>query len=143
VTVAGVDDALAALGRGKRALVIEDDDTSREFAHMVLLRMGFDVIVAEDGLMALNFLDAVDANHFDLAICDIQVPRLSGLSLLSKLRERSTPPVRHLICVSAIDDSGIRRQALDLGASAFLTKPVSLAQLHAEVQRVMRGLQPD
>lgn len=136
------DDQLATIGRGKRALVIEDDEASRDFAHTALLQMGFEVQVAEDGLIALNFLDAVETDHFELAICDIQIPRLSGLSLMAKVRQRGHMPVRHLIFLSAIDDAGIKQQGMDLGAVAFLTKPVALAKLRAEVKRALAISQP-
>ncbi len=121
-----------AAGSSKpKALAVEDDETMLDFLSMALTKMGFDVTTAPDGMAALNLCGE---HVFDLVVCDIRMPKLSGLSFLKNARNRNPKSVRRVIFVSSLADSGIRREVLDAGGAALLSKPVTFAQLEEAVR---------
>ena len=104
-----------------RALVVDDDETVIEQVTQVMHQMGYAVERSTNGLDALRRCQAA---RFDVVICDVRMPRLSGLSFLSNLAH--TPNAQSkVIMISALDDHSIRSQALASGASAYLVKPIA------------------
>jgi CheY-like chemotaxis protein len=106
----------------QRALVVDDDDLSREFVGIILGRAGYEVHEAPDGLTAL---DMCRTSNFEVVICDILMPRLNGLSFIRNLANMSPNSVKRVFFVSGLDDRSIRQEALDAGAEAFLVKPLN------------------
>jgi two-component system, OmpR family, response regulator ResD len=104
-----------------RALVIDDDETVVEQVTQMLHTMGFAVEHAIDGLDALR---RCQAGRFDVLICDMRMPRLSGLSFLSNLGGTQNASTK-VVMISALDDNAIRDQALASGAAAYLVKPIA------------------
>jgi CheY-like chemotaxis protein len=119
---------------GKRALVVEDNEAMRELYQVCLEAMGFDVVAAKDGLVALAI---VMNERFDLTLCDVQMPRLSGVSFTRRTNERNEGALGRLIFVSAVDDYEVARELKQIGAVAFLVKPVSLVDLRQTIDRAM------
>jgi DNA-binding response OmpR family regulator len=109
----------------RRALVVDDDDTVVEHVTQVLHKMAFAVDCAVDGLDAL---ERCHSNRFDVIICDIRMPRLSGLSFLSNLGKTLNATAR-VIMISGLDDNVIRNQVLSSGASMYLVKPIAAQDL--------------
>ena len=105
----------------KRALVVDDDIILLEHASAVLRRAGYHVETAGDGMNALAMFRA---SHFDAVVCDIRMPKLSGISFLKNLRLTAQSTCR-VVFLSAMDDQNIRREATDAGAVAYLLKPAS------------------
>ena len=104
-----------------RALVVDDDETIIEQVTQVMHKMGFAVERSTNGLDALRRCQAA---RFDVVICDVRMPRLSGLSFLSNLAHTPNAESK-VIMISALDDHSIRRQSLASGASAYLVKPIA------------------
>ena len=120
--------------RRVRALVVDDDDSTLEHVGAVLHRLNFDVENSFDGLDALRRCQSA---RYDIIVCDVRMPRLSGLSFLNHLAQTenvSTP----VIMLSAIDDGDVRRQALSSGAVAYLVKPVSSELLSRTVEESLK-----
>ena len=90
-------------------------------------------LFARDGVEALDVLTANGA--VDLVVSDINMPRMDGLSLLEKLRERDDGLAT--IIVSAYGDMANIRTAMNRGAFDFLTKPIDLADLEATIGRTL------
>lgn len=105
----------------KRALVVDDDDTVVEHVSAVLRRAGFDVETAGDGLTALSMYRA---GRFDAVVCDIRMPKLSGISFLKNLRLTAQSGCR-VVMLSSLDDRAIAREAIEAGAVAYLVKPAT------------------
>ena len=103
------------------ALVVDDDETFVDQVTYAMHQLGFTVETSFDGLDALK---RCQSSRFDIVLCDVRMPRLSGLSFLSNLA-RTSEPIPKVIMVSALDDNAIRRQTLATGASAYLVKPVA------------------
>ena len=105
----------------KRALVIDDDSTVVEHVSAALRRAGYEVESAEDGLTALAIYRA---SRFDAVVCDVRMPKLSGISFIKNLRLTAAADCR-VVMLSAFDDRTMKREALEAGAVAYLVKPAS------------------
>jgi DNA-binding response OmpR family regulator len=113
-------------------LFVEDDDVIREATTLALERDGFQVTAAPDGLTGL---DAFRARQPDLALLDVMVPGLDGVSLCRRIRDESTVPV---IMVSARADAIDVVLGLEAGADDYVTKPFDGAVLVARIRAVLR-----
>lgn len=116
-----------------RILIAEDNVVLAEGLSRSLRAGGNAVDVVESGDKADA---ALSAQTFDLVILDIELPRLSGLDVLKRLRARnSSVPV---LILSAADSVEQRVRGLDLGADDFMPKPFSLTELEARVRALTR-----
>ena len=116
-----------------RALVVEDDQTIADFVGRGLREAGFAVDQVGDGESAL--MEAL-AEPYDVAIIDIMLPRLDGLSVIESLRRRGVgTPVLILSAKHTVDD---RVRGLQSGGDDYLTKPFAFAELLARVQALTR-----
>ncbi|MDX2646195.1 response regulator transcription factor [Streptomyces sp. PA03-1a] len=113
-------------------LFVEDDDVIREATTLALERDGFDVTAVPDGLAGL---EAFRARQPDLALLDVMVPGLDGVSLCRRIRDESTVPV---IMLSARADSIDVVLGLEAGADDYVTKPFDGAVLTARMRAVLR-----
>lgn len=116
----------------KRALVVDDDTVMVEHASAVLRRAGYHVETAGDGMNALAMFRA---SHFDAVVCDIRMPKLSGISFLKNLRLAAESTCR-VVMMSSLDDRTLMREALEAGAVAYLVKPASGKAILAAVTGV-------
>ncbi|MBM4341754.1 MAG: response regulator transcription factor [Deltaproteobacteria bacterium] len=115
-----------------RILVVDDDAHIREVVQYALEREGFAVAWAADGQAALA---AVGQGGVDLAILDVLMPELDGLSVCRRLRASGSLPV---ILLSSRGEEVDRVAGLDLGADDYVTKPFSPRELVARVRTVLR-----
>ncbi|NUS13291.1 MAG: response regulator transcription factor [Streptomyces sp.] len=113
-------------------LFVEDDDVIREATTLALERDGFQVTAAPDGLTGL---DAFRARRPDLALLDVMLPGLDGVSLCRQIRDESTVPI---IMVSARADAIDVVLGLEAGADDYVTKPFDGAVLVARIRAVLR-----
>lgn len=113
-------------------LFVEDDDVIREATQLALERVGFQVTAVPDGLVGL---EAFRADRPDIALLDVMVPGLDGVSLCRRIREESTVPV---IMLSARADSIDVVLGLEAGADDYVTKPFDGAVLVARIRAVLR-----
>jgi two-component system cell cycle response regulator DivK len=119
----------------KRILVVEDNDLNRKLFCDVLRASGFDVEPVADGELVLN---AARAFAPDLVIMDIQLPNVSGVDLITAMRRDSSLTDTPVPAVTAYAGKGDEDRIRDAGASAYLSKPVSIGPFMAAV----RGLVP-
>ena len=103
----------------KRILLVEDSLTVRELQRKLLINRGYEVAVAVDGMDGWN---ALRAEHFDLLITDIDMPRMDGIELVTLLRRDSRLQSMPVMVVSYKDREEDRRRGLDAGADYYLAK---------------------
>ncbi|GAA4781505.1 MULTISPECIES: two-component system response regulator CseB [Streptomyces] len=113
-------------------LFVEDDDVIREATQLALERDGFAVTAVPDGLSGL---EAFRADRPDIALLDVMVPGLDGVSLCRRIRDESTVPV---IMLSARADAIDVVLGLEAGADDYVTKPFDGAVLMARIRAVLR-----
>lgn len=119
---------------GERLLIVEDDPEMRDLLRKVLEKEGYRVSVSGDGHQALN---AFDRETFDLVVTDMLMPCDGGLELLETLHR--THPSLPVIIVTAFGDWHSYSRALELGAAAFISKPLRMAELIAAVHAALAG----
>ena len=116
-----------------RLLVIEDEKKVARFIKKGLEEEGYAVDLAFDGEEGLAMV--LDLVH-DLIILDIGLPKIDGLQVLKKLRERKVPtPVLLLTVRATIEDKVL---GLDSGADDYLTKPFAFQELLARIRALLR-----
>jgi two-component system sensor histidine kinase and response regulator WspE len=103
----------------KRVLVVDDSLTVRELERKLLGSRGYDVEVAVDGMDGWN---AVRASHFDLVVTDIDMPRMDGIELVTRINGDPKLKVIPVMVVSYKDRDEDRRRGLEAGAAYYLTK---------------------
>jgi two-component system, OmpR family, response regulator ResD len=123
--------------RTRRILVIEDDPTVAEVVIGYLHRANFTATVAGDGDTGLELAEVVSP---DLIVLDLMLPRMDGLQVCRRVRERSQVPI---IILSSLSAEESRLQGLTVGADDYLTKPFSPRELVLRVQTVLRRVQCD
>ncbi|MCY7346109.1 MAG: sigma-54 dependent transcriptional regulator [Pyrinomonadaceae bacterium] len=108
-----------------KLLVVDDENNLRLVVQKEMSRQGHEVATASDGEAAWELLERQD---FDVLLCDINMPRLDGISLLRRLREKSqNPPEVIMLTGQATVESAI--EAMKLGAYDYLTKPYRITEL--------------
>jgi two-component system, OmpR family, KDP operon response regulator KdpE len=118
--------------RSRRILVAEDQETLRASISRNLRARGFEVIEAANGMEALSLWDTEQPH---LLILDVMMPRMDGLEVCRRVRERSTVPI---VVLTAMDAESDKVAAFDLGADDYLCKPFSVEELLARVRAVLR-----
>jgi two-component system response regulator MprA len=121
-----------------KLLVVDDDPALSRTLRRALTVEGYDVECAADGGEALQRLAA---DRFDAVLLDVAMPRVDGLAVCRRMRERRdrTP----VLMLTARDAVGDRVSGLDAGADDYLVKPFALDELHARVRALLRRAAPD
>lgn len=118
----------------ERVLVIDDSQDIRDFLVENILRpKGFEVLAASDGMMGLELAISKEP---DLMITDQQMPGLTGLQVLQKLRERSIDIPAILITGEGSEDTAVR--AFRLGIKDYIIKPIDPDELSQSVDKALR-----
>jgi len=115
-----------------RIALVDDDRNILTSVSMVLESEGFKVVTYRDGAEALRGLTT---DPTDLAILDIKMPRMDGIELLQRLREKSAMPV---IFLTSKDDEVDELHGLRMGADDYIKKPFSQRLLLERVKTVLR-----
>ena len=113
-------------------LIVEDDKDIREGVGIYLKSQGYQVFMAADGVEGLEVLDQEEIH---LAIVDIMMPRMDGITMTMKLREKHDFPV---IMLSAKSEEVDKVMGLNIGADDYVTKPFTPMELMARVNSQMR-----
>jgi len=119
----------------KRILLVDDSESIRRMLEWMLKPLGFEISHAVDGVEALELLQA---GPTDLAIVDLNMPRLDGISLVREIRTRSEMPVIMMTTERREEDV---QKALDAGVNLYLVKPSTPAVVRYKVMSLL-GLPP-
>lgn len=115
-------------------LVVDDEPNARSLLRLILVRAGFEVIVAQDGFEALR---EIQDQIPDAMILDIMMPGIDGFEVCERLRNNEETADLPIIMLSARADSESINKGLSLGATMYLTKPVTPEELTREVEKVL------
>lgn len=117
-----------------RILTVDDSHSMRALLRMTLSGNGYEVVEAEDGLAALDWLES---NEVDLIITDINMPRMDGFGLIERLRGEQRRHVDRPILVLTTESSEEKKaRARHAGATGWIVKPFDPEKLIAAVRRV-------
>ncbi len=118
----------------KRILVADDRAAGREWARVVLAHGGYDVLLASDGLEAV---ETARREQPDLVILDLRMPGLDGFQTLRALRADRRFAGIPFLAFTAYAMQGDRERAIGEGFDGYVSKPVSIAGLREEVERLL------
>jgi len=117
------------MAKGK-ILVVDDEQNLREFLEIMLQKDGYDVETAEDGQEAI---DRLEKQFFDLIICDVKMPELDGLAVLTKAKEMW--PETDVIMITAYASTESAVDAMKQGALDYITKPFKVEEIRIIIAR--------
>ncbi|MBB3070633.1 DNA-binding response OmpR family regulator [Paenibacillus baekrokdamisoli] len=115
-----------------KLLVVDDDPHIRELVKLFLIREGFEVIEASDGIDALRILET---EQVDMAIIDVMMPNMDGWALCKELRENTETPV---LMLTAKGETSQKLKGFELGADDYLVKPFEPLELIVRVKALLK-----
>jgi two-component system phosphate regulon response regulator PhoB len=120
-------------------LVVEDEDALATLLKYNLDKEGHQVGVASDGEEALVM---IDERQPDLVVLDWMLPKVSGIEVCRRLRQKSETRNLPIIMLTARGEESDRVRGLDTGADDYIVKPFSMSELAARVRAVLRRIRP-
>jgi CheY-like chemotaxis protein len=118
-----------------KILIADDSNTMRSVTKVHLMGLGYEFVEAEDGGRAYLL---AKIGRFDLALIDYQMPQLTGLEILEKIRaEKGDVRTLPIVLLTATHEHTLRARAQALGVSGFVRKPVSGPELVSVVGRLL------
>lgn len=118
----------------KTILVVDDEKDIREIIEIYLMNEGYNIVLACDGIEALEKLKK---EKIDLIILDIMMPKLDGIRTCLKIRKEKKLPI---IMLSAKSDDSDKILGLNIGADDYITKPFNPLELVARVKSQLRRI---
>jgi two-component system cell cycle response regulator DivK len=120
-------------------LIVEDNDKNMKLMRDVLQHAGHTTLEARTGEEAVQI---AIGNPPDLILMDVQLPGMSGIAALQKIREQAALQAVPVIAVSASVMPEDHRSIVNSGFDAFMTKPIALKTLRATVDRFLKQKRP-
>jgi DNA-binding NtrC family response regulator len=115
-----------------RILVVDDEANARQALRTILGEEGFEVAEAADGVEALELLRGRD---FDVVLADVRMPRMDGITLISRAREEGIPALFLIMTAFATIETAV--EAMRAGAENYLVKPLKSSAVLVALQRVL------
>ena len=122
-----------------KLLIAEDDLTSRTILTAVTKKWGFEPIVTEDGEQAWEELQKLDTPN--LLLIDWEMPRLNGVELCMRIRQKATKTTPFIILLTARSGTDNIVNGLDAGANDYIAKPFANSELLARLKVGQRMLE--
>jgi two-component system, chemotaxis family, chemotaxis protein CheY len=124
------------MSREYSCLVVEDSPMMRQLLVLALSRVkSLRVTEADDGVDGLRKLAA---GKFDIILTDINMPIMDGLKLVKRVRSDPTHKDTPIIVITTEGSTEDRQRALQLGANAYITKPIQAPQVIAKVKELLK-----
>lgn len=118
----------------QKILIVEDNRDCRDLFSVVLRRLGYEVLEAESGRVAIEM---VSSELPDLVVMDVTLPEMSGIEATAWIKSNPfTCHISVLIC-SAVESDQTIAKALRIGVAEFLTKPLGMGSLREVIQRYL------
>lgn len=117
-----------------RILVVDDEESIREFLEIMLKKEGYEVTTAEDGARAKDILTK---KSFDMIISDLQMPNVTGIELLKHVKESYPDTVFMLITAFGTTETAV--DAMKMGAYDYVTKPFKIDEVRMNIANALRS----
>jgi two-component system response regulator PilR (NtrC family) len=117
-----------------RILVVDDEESIREFLEIMLKKEGYEITLAEDGQKAKDLLTK---KTFDMIISDLQMPHVTGIELLKHVKESYPEVVFMLITAFGTTETAV--EAMKMGAYDYLTKPFKIDEVRLNIHNALRS----
>ena len=125
--------------KGKKILLVEDNELNREIAIEILGEYGFQVDTAENGAVALQKVSTSAPGCYDLVLMDVQMPIMDGYEATRQIRALENPALAGIpiLAMTANAFEEDKKSALDCGMNGFLSKPIIMEELVHELQKIL------
>lgn len=124
--------------KGRRLLLVEDNEINCEIAQALLTEEGFAVETASDGDVAVEMIKSREEGYYDFVLMDIQMPRMNGYEAARAIRElggrRAAVPI---IALSANTYAEDRKKSIEAGMDAHAPKPIDMVSLQSLIKEVL------
>jgi two-component system response regulator PilR (NtrC family) len=117
-----------------RILVVDDEESIREFLDIMLRKEGYEVTTVEDGQKAIDMLKK---KSFEMVISDLQMPKVTGIELLKHVKESYPDLLFMLITAFGTTESAV--EAMKMGAYDYLTKPFKIDEVRINLQNALKS----
>lgn len=117
-----------------RLLLVEDNEANADMLSRRLLRQGFQVLIATDGLQAV---DVATSAQPDLVLMDISLPKIDGWEATRRLKGAAATAAIPVIALTAHAMVADRQKCLDAGCNEFETKPIDLKRLLEKIHALL------
>ena len=117
-----------------KLLVVDDEESIREFLEIMLKKEGYQVTLAEDGQQAIDLLKG---KSFDMIISDMQMPRVTGIELLKHVKDNHPEIVFMMITAFGTTESAV--DAMKMGAYDYITKPFKIDEVRINISNALRS----
>jgi CheY-like chemotaxis protein len=126
---------------GYKILLVEDNELNAEIAMEILGDAEAEVMVAQNGKIAVDMCAKSEESHFDLILMDIMMPEMDGLTATRAIRsmnrkDMQTIPIIAMTANAFADD---RKAALDAGMNGFVAKPIDVEILIQEIREILKN----
>lgn len=126
--------------KGKRLLLVEDNELNREIAEELLIESGFVVETAEDGKIAVNMVEKSKPGYYSLILMDVQMPIMNGYDATKAIRKLDNPALANIpiVAMTANAFEEDRKTALESGMNAHVAKPIDVEKLMEVLQSILQ-----
>ncbi|MEQ9548012.1 MAG: response regulator [Coleofasciculus sp. G3-WIS-01] len=123
---------------GQRLLIVDDNETNRQILMRQAQAWGMECYAAQSGIQALDWLH--QGERFDLAILDMQMPEMDGVTLALKIRKLPGCQSLPLVMLSSLGELQVEEPDVKQKFAGFLTKPIKQSQLCDVLMQAMAGV---
>ncbi len=117
-----------------RILVVDDEESIREFLEIMLKKEGFEVSLAEDGARAKEM---IQKKSFDMVISDLQMPNMNGIELLKFVKDSAPDTVFMMITAFGTTETAV--EAMKMGAYDYITKPFKIDEVRLNINNALKS----
>lgn len=125
---AAMDDRRLYITKGKKLLLVEDNDINQQVAKEILEKEGFDVDIAADGLEAVQ---KIRTQYFDAVLMDLQMPMMDGYEATRIIRSEPQFDDLPIIAMTAHAMTDVKEKCLSIGMNGYIAKPIDVDELVA------------
>ena len=124
--------------KGKKALLVEDNELNREIATAIIEKIGLEVDIAEDGTDAVNMMSSAESRKYDLIFMDIQMPKMDGYTATREIRTLDDPKCANIpiIAMTANAFEEDRKKAIKAGMNGHIAKPISADAILENLEQI-------
>lgn len=121
----------------QQVVIVDDESTGRLILGKIVQQVANKIVVTEFD-NPKDALDWLDSNHVDLIITDYRMPDMNGVDFIKKIREKEKCYDVPIVMVTVVSEIKVRYDALDAGATAFLTRPIDQVECRTSCRNLLK-----